>query len=159
MMRLRVGPAISKRRSRGVATIEAAIAIPLLMLLMFATVEIGRAFVQYTTLATAVRQAARYAAGEALLGTTQTVFISPDLNAETRNLTVFGNAVGTGSPRLPGLAVTQVTVSDAGSNNVLVSAEYPYQPLFGAQLPTFGVGEGPISMAFDMRIDVTMRAL
>lgn len=159
MMRLRVGLAISKGRSRGVATIEAAIAIPLLMLLMFATVEIGRAFVQYTTLATAVRQAVRHVAGEALLGTTQTVFISPALAVETRNLAVFGNTVGTGSPRLPGFSATQVTVSDAGSNNVLVSAVYPYQPLFGAQLPTFGAGEVPASMAFDMRIDVTMRAL
>ena len=33
-------------------------------------------------------------AGKALLGTTQTVFISPDLLAETRNLAVYGNEAG-----------------------------------------------------------------
>ncbi len=155
----RSGLANARRHSRGVATVEAAIAIPLLLLLIFATVEVGRAFVQYTILANSVRNAARHAAGEALLGTTQTVYISAALLAETRNLTVYGNEAGSGSPQLPGLAPGQVTVSDAGNNNVLVSAVYPYQPLFGAQLPTFGTSSTPISTAFDMRIDVTMRAL
>lgn len=138
---------------------EAAIAIPLLLLLVCATVEISRAYIQYTVLANTVRNAARHLAGKALLGTTQTVSISIGLIAETRNLAVYGNEAGTGSPKLPGLSTGQVMVSNAGGNNVLVSAVYPYQPLFGAQLPTFGVRNGPISSAFNMQIDVTMRAL
>jgi len=146
-------------RERGVATIEAAVSIPLLLLLTFATVEIGRAFVQYTVLANSVRNAARHLAGKALLGTTQTIFISTALLTETRNLAVYGNEAGSGSPKLPGLTAAQVTVLDAGSNNVRVTATYPFQPLFGAQLPRFGVGSAPISTAFNMNIDVTMRAL
>jgi Flp pilus assembly protein TadG len=149
----------SARRARGVATVEAAIAIPLLLLLIFATVEIGRAFVQYAVLANTVRNAARHLAGRALLGTTQTVSISPGLYAETLNLVVYGNETGSGSPTLPGLSTAQVTVSNAGANNVRVSAAYPFQPLFGTQLPTFGASSSPVSMTFDMRIDVTMRAL
>ena len=148
----------SRRRARGVATIEAAITLPLLLLLMFVTAEISRAFVQYTILASSVRNASRHLASKALLGTTQTVFISPALLAETRNLAVYGNQAGSGLPQLPGLSIAQVTVSDAGGSNVLVSAMYPYQPLFSAGLPTLGIG-GPVSMVFDMRIDVTMRAL
>jgi Flp pilus assembly protein TadG len=157
--RRRRNPTGSPRRERGVATIEAAIAIPLLLLLTFATVEIGRAFVQYAVLANSVRNAARHLAGKASLGTTQTVFISAGLLAETRNLAVYGNEAGTGVPKLPGLATGQVSVTDAGGNNVRVSAAYPFQPLFGAQLPTFGTSSSPISTAFDMHIDVTMRAL
>lgn len=149
----------SRRAARGTATIEAAITIPLLLLLVFATVELGRAFVQYTILANAVRNAARHVAGEALLGATQTVFISTNLLTEARNLVVYGNEAGTGTPRLPGLVPGQITVSDAGENNVLVTATYPYQPLFGATLPTLSTSAGPIVTAFNMNIAVTMRAL
>jgi Flp pilus assembly protein TadG len=147
------------RHTRGIATVEATIALPLLLLLMFATAEFGRAFVQYTTLANSVRNAARHVAGRALLGTTQTVFISPALLAEARNLAVYGNEAGSGSPRLPGFSTGQVTVSDAGENNVLITAVYPYQPVFGPRLPTPVVSGAPVSTAFNMRIDVTMRAL
>lgn len=149
----------SRKRARGVATIEAAIALPLLLLLMFGTVEAGRAFVQYTVLASAVRNAARHAAGKALLGTTQTVFISPTLLTETRNLVVYGNEVGSGAPRLPSLATGQITVTDAGNSNVQVTALYPYQPLFRPRLPTLGAGGTGVSTAFNMQIVVTMRAL
>jgi Flp pilus assembly protein TadG len=149
----------SARHARGVATVEAAIVLPLLLLLMLATVEIGRAFVQYTILANSVRNAARHLSGKALLGTTQTIFINAGLLAETRNLAVYGNEAGSGSPKLPGFSPGQIAVSDAGGNNVLVSVVYPYQPLFGVQLPTFGVTNDPISSAFNMSIDVTMRAL
>ena len=149
----------STKRERGVATVEAAMAIPVLLLLTFATVEVGRAFVQYAVLANTVRNAARHLAAKASLGTTQTVFISAALLAETRNLAVYGNEIGTGTPKLPGLSAGQVLVSDAGGNNVRVSASYPFQPLFGAQLPTFGTSSSPISTAFNMTIDVTMRAL
>jgi Flp pilus assembly protein TadG len=148
----------NKRRSRGIATIEAAITLPLLLLLMIAAVEVGRVFVQYTTLANAVRNAARHAAGEALLGTTQTVFISPALRTATKNLAVYGNTAGSGNPRLPRLSAAQITVSDAGANNVLVSAVYPYQGMFGPSLPEV-VSSGTIDTAFNLQIDVTMRAL
>jgi Flp pilus assembly protein TadG len=158
-MRRRSGLSSSAKYARGVATVEAAIAIPLLLLLIFATVEIGRAFVQYAVLANSVRNAARHLAGKALLGTTQIVFISPGLYAETRNLAVYGNEAGSGSPKLPGFSTAQVTVSDAGANNVRVSAAYPFQPLFGTQLPTFGANGSPVTTTFDMHIDVTMRAL
>jgi Flp pilus assembly protein TadG len=144
---------------RGAATVEAAIALPMLAFLMLATVELSRAFVQYTVLSDAVRDAARHAAGHALFGTTQKVSISPQLITDTRNLVVFGNQAGTGSAQLPGLTVQQVTLTDAGNNNVLVSAVYPFQPLFGSRLPSFGVGGGSPVMTFNMNIAVTMRAL
>jgi hypothetical protein len=147
-----------RHRERGAATVEAAIALPLLMFLMLAAVEIGRAFVQYTVLADASRNAARHVAETAMRGT-QRVTLSAALITEARNLVVYGNEVGTGTAMLPGLLPSQITVSDAGNNNVLVSAVYPYQPLFGARLPTFGATQAPITTAFNMNIAVTMRAL
>ena len=50
------------------------------------------------------------------------------------------------------------TVADAGSDNIEVTAAYPYQPIIGAVLPIFGIGES-IPLAFTMRIAVTMRAI
>jgi hypothetical protein len=149
----------SRRRSRGLATVEAVVTLPLLLLLMLVAVEIGRTFVQYTTLASAVRNASRHVAAHAMLGTTQTVWISPQILTSARNLVVYGNEAGTGSPRLPGLVPGQVTVRDAGGNNIEVSVTYPYQPLFGPNLRTFGAGSGSLPTAYNMRIDVTMRAL
>ena len=148
-----------RRSMRGVATVEAAMALPLLAFLMLATVELSRGFIQYTVLSDAVRNGARHAAGRALLGTTQKVNISTALITETRNLVVYGNQAGTGNAQLPGLTAQQVTVSDAGDNNVLVTALYPYQPLFGVRLPGFGVGGNSNTMTFNMQIAVTMRAL
>ena len=144
---------------RGVATVEAAIALPALAFLMLATVELSRAFIQYTVLCDAVRNGARHAAAGALFGTVQKVVITDDLRTETLNLVVYGNQAGTGSAQLPGLTIQQITLSDAGNNNVLVNALYPYQPLFGARLPSFGVGGSSPPMTFNMNIAVTMRAL
>ena len=42
-------------RQRGIATIEFAICAPILLLLMLATVEVGRMLIQYNTLNKAVR--------------------------------------------------------------------------------------------------------
>lgn len=145
-------------RERGAATIEAAIALPLLLFLMLAAVEISRAFVQYTVLADASRNAARHVAEVAMRGT-QRVSISSTLTTEARNLVVYGNEAGTGTAMLPGLLPSQISVSDAGNNNVLVSAVYPYQPLFGVRLPTFGATQSSITTTFNMSIAVTMRAL
>jgi Flp pilus assembly protein TadG len=159
MNRRRCGLTSSPRQARGLATVEAAITLPLLLLLMLATAEFSRAYVQYTILANSVRNAARHLAGKALLNTMPVVSITPSLLAETRNLAVYGNEAGTGSPKLPGFSTAQVTASDAGNTNVLISAVYPYQPLIGPELPTFGLGGGPVSTVFNMQIDVTMRAL
>ena len=48
---------------------------------------------------------------------------------------------------------------DAGNDNIRVTAVYPYQPMLGAALSTFGIGGGSISLAFPLRIDITMRAI
>jgi hypothetical protein len=109
-----------------------------------------------------VRDAARQVAGLALLGTTGTALLTPDLQVDARNLVVYGNVDGVGSPLLPALSVGQVvvSVSDAVNNLVTVQANYAYNPIVSPVLQTFGMGTGPgPSLAITLRASVTMRAL
>lgn len=146
------------QRERGIATIEFAIVVPVLLLLMFGVTEIGRALVRYNALTKAVQDGARYAAAYALLGSTGQVTIDAQLLTAVRNVVVFGNTAGTGSPTLTGLQPAQVQLIDAGGDQIRLDASYPYQPLFGAALPNFGLGSS-ISTSFMMQASVSMRAL
>ncbi len=142
----------------GIASVEFTLTLPLLLLLLLATAELGRMLSQYDTLTKAVRDGARYLAANALSGSTSTVQITSQVQTQTQCLVVTGNVNGTGSALLPGLAVGNVTVSDAGNGYVSVSASYTYQPMLGA-LPTFGLTASPISLAIPLTTTVVMRAL
>jgi Flp pilus assembly protein TadG len=149
---------IKRFKQAGVAAIEMVIVTPVLLLLILGVSELGKAFFQQNALNKSVRDGARQVSSFALLGTTGTVLVTADLVADARNLVVFGNVDGVGNPQLPAFAVNHVTVSDAGDNLVMVRADYPYIPIIGPVLETFGIGTGP-----DLRITLTasvrMRAL
>ena len=145
-------------RQRGVATIEFAIVVPVLLLLLFGVTEVGRALVRYNTLTKAVQDGARYAAAKGLLGTTGNVNVTAQLTTEVRNVVVYGNTAGAGTPVLAGLQPTQIQVIDAGGDEIRVEAAYPYTPLLGGTLPNFRLGSS-ISTGFVMQAAVTMRAL
>ena len=90
------------RNERGVQLAELAIVLPIFILLFAATAEFGRYFYEYTTLAKAARNGARYL-----------VTAKVDCNAgeDAKKLVVYGNTAGTGSPLLEGLEVSQVSVT------------------------------------------------
>lgn len=88
-----------KRSQRGVALVEFALVLPLLVLLAMITAEGGRALYQYNTLAKAVRDGARYLSMRVA---------SPENTSHAKNLVVFGNTAGVGDPLLPGLTLTNV---------------------------------------------------
>ena len=146
------------KKQRGVAMIEMVAVTPLMLLLVLGVAEVGKALVQYTALTKNVRDAARLVAGRALLGTTGTVMITPDLISQAANIATFGNIAGVGDPLLPSLSPAQVSVTDAGNDMVLVQVDYPYEPLFGPVLETFGFGTEP-NTAITLTASVTMRAL
>jgi len=143
------------RNERGVQLAELAIVLPLLALLFGATAEFGRYFHEYTTLAKAARVGARYLA-------TACVKSSEDLNA--KNLVVYGNAAGTGSPVLDGLDATNITITridSAGGSGfpetVTVGiTNFKFQPLFdlGGLMNNNG-----LSLNIDVKPSVTMRYL
>ena len=146
------------RNERGVQLAELAIVLPLLALMFGATAEFGRYFHEYTTLAKSARIGARYLA-------TACVKSSEDLNA--KNLVVYGNAAGTGSPVLAGLDPSYITITRRDSTGAVMVAGVPqtvtvdvtnfkFQPLFnlGGLMNNNG-----LSLNIDVKPSVTMRYL
>lgn len=136
---------VSSRFSRdteGAILVEALIALPVLLLLTLGILEFGNMMWQRQQLQVGVRDAARYwsrcrpvANGAAFM---------PCTAAQARNIAVFGNPQGSGNPRVPGFATTDVTVepgtpdpTPGPTDLVTVSASMNYQgsPFFSA---TFG---------------------
>ncbi|MET0656800.1 MAG: TadE/TadG family type IV pilus assembly protein [Steroidobacteraceae bacterium] len=146
-----------KTRVRGLATVEFAICAPLLLLLMFATAELGRLFFQYNTLTKAVRDGARYVATHSAVGTTRVVNITTQVRTATQNLVVGGNTSANGTPLLPNLTPANVSVTNPGNGFVTVSATYTFNPVLGS-LPRF-VSSGSINLAIPLSATVTLRAL
>ena len=156
------GQFLGKRRSRGVAAVEFAITVPILILVMLITAEFGRAFVHYEKLAFATRSAARYVSQNAISGTSGVVTIPEDVKTAARNLLVYGTTLAGESPLLPGLTADpeHVTVIDAGDKNIEVQVNYSYRPIVGDVVPLFfdSGTAGPL-FASKLRISVTMKAI
>ena len=145
------------KRQRGTALVETAICLPLLLFVMLAAGEVTFAFLQHNTLTKAVRDGARYAAGVARKGTLGYSLDANEIN-ETKNLVVYGNQAGTGTPVLPNLAVAAVTVTELGEHFVDVHATYAYTGILGSVLPSFGLGPD-LSLSFNLEASVRMRSL
>ena len=141
----------------GFASVEFVIVTPVLLMLIFAIAEVGRALVQYATLSNAVRNSLRFVAGEALQGSTGVIAVNAALRTQGQNLVAYGRTAA-GTPVLPGLNPAQVTVTSPGNGNITVSAVYPYTPIIGPTLPTFGIAQ-PISLIFNLTVTSTMQAI
>jgi Flp pilus assembly protein TadG len=150
-----------RRRQAGLAVIEFVLAAPVLLLLLFSSVEFGHYLIEYSILSDAVRDATRYVAGQALSGQSGVMLQGAawtTLAAQGQNLAAYGNMAGTGTALLPSLATSQITVTeDITNNNVTVTAAYAYQSLFGAAMPDFMGGN--IATNFTLTISTAMRAL
>jgi Flp pilus assembly protein TadG len=141
---------------RGLAMTEFVIVLPVMLLLMLATAELGRAFYQYNILTKAVRDGARYLASNAIQGTTGVINIS-GAQAATKNLVVYGNTTGNGSPLLEGWSTSTVAATAVDKIHVQVGATFLFKPIF-SKLPTFGFGND-IELGMTFQASVTMRAL
>lgn len=144
-------------RQEGTALVETVLCLPVLLFLMLAAGEVTNAFLQHNTLAKAVRDGARYAAGEAI-NNAKVFNLSPEVISETRSLVVYGVTTGTGTPVLPNLTVDDVAVLDLGSEHLEVSVAYAYTGIIGSVLPAFGFGPDN-SLAFNLQASVRMRGL
>ena len=144
-----------RRDDRGVQLVELAIVLPILMLLFAGVAEFGRYFYEYSTVAKSARLGARYLASKSVTST------GTNWQANAKNLVVFGNTAGTGSPILTGLSTANVTVEYQGGTAgvpdlVKVSiVNYKHQPVFdlGRMLNT------SLSLNVDVKPSVTMRYL
>ncbi len=141
---------------RGVQLLEVAIVLPIMFMFFGAVAEFGRYFYEYTTLAKAARLGARYMATKSLNSASQ------NWGLNTKNLVVFGNEAGTGTPILYGLTVNNVDLQYAGGSysggtgvpdKVTVTIiNFKHQPIFDlGQLTKSG-----ISLNVDVKPSVTM---
>ncbi|MEP6570779.1 MAG: TadE family protein [Acidobacteriota bacterium] len=138
---------------RGMQLVELAIVIPIFVILFAATAEFGRYFYEYTTLAKASRAAARYLA---------TAAVNSTEDGKAKNIVVYGNSAGTGSPILPGMTTANVTIARQGGVPVLPQTvsvaitSFKHQPLFdlGALIKV-----PSLSLNVDLKPSVTMRYL
>jgi Flp pilus assembly protein TadG len=146
------------KRQQGVALVEFALVLPLLLVMMLVTTELGRALYQYNSIVKSVREAARYLAvrlpGTAVSDTEKAVV------GKAKNIVVFGSPSATGLSVVPGLSLSNVpdpVWSTTGTyptfNVVTVTVQnYTFRPLFGS---VFGVRFN--SMTFSP-IRATMRS-
>jgi Flp pilus assembly protein TadG len=123
---------------QGVALVEFAFVLPLLLVLSLLGAELGRAVYRYNSIAKVVRDAARYLSVQ-----------TPGTHvAEARNLILYGNVAGTGPLLDSALTATNVpapTWQTAGSNPLINTVTirvsgYQFRPMitnmFGARLAT-----------------------
>jgi Flp pilus assembly protein TadG len=139
-----------KTRHQGVALVEFALVLPLLLVLSLAATELGRAVYRYNTTAKAVRDAVRYLAVQ-----------TPGTHkAEARNLVVYGNTAGTGPLLDDGLTAAKVpdpTWQPAGSNPLINTVTvrvhgYQFRPMIANM---FGTAFATITFS---DISATMRS-
>jgi len=146
-----------KTREKGAALVELALILPLLLLLTFITTEFGRAMFEYNAITKSTRNAVRYLSYQTP-GTRIT---------EARNLIVYGNLGGTGTPLVRGLTLANVPAASCCSwtltgttpviNTVTVRVtSYTYHALFPS---VFGIVFGNATGNFTFStITATMRA-
>ena len=143
-------------KQSGVALVEFALIVPLLLLLTFVTTEFGRALFQYNILTKSVRDGVRYLTPYNP-GDAAKILIA-------KNLVVYGNPAGTGAPLVIGLTTSLVpdpvwqktTGSAPNFNTVTITVTgYNFRPLLASAFGlSFANGNGDIPFA---PISATMR--
>ena len=133
------------KNQRGLAAVEFAIVVPVMLFLMMATAEFGRVFYHYNTLTKAVQTGARYAS-RPLLKTSELTNIDAAFVQRIQNFVVYGNENGGGTAVLDGLTATSSNVAistSAADKTITIEAKYNYTfvvlndfTLFGFSLPT-----------------------
>ena len=144
-----------KRDDRGLQLVELAITVPIMVLLFAAAAEFGRYFQEYTTLAKGNRVAARYLATACINGADDTA---------AKNLVVYGNTAGTGSPIVNGLGIANVSIVRAagGVPTVGFPETVTVKIVNFNHSPLFNLGQlmgNSVSLNIAVKPSVTMRYL
>lgn len=164
--------------ARGTAAVELALVLPVFLMVLLGTAELGRALYQYNTLNASVRDGAQFLARYSVVAGYVTLshkINDTDTNTveqTARNLIVYGVPTLTGAcattpascALLKGMdpdadvTITAVTPAGAGGPTyVKVDGQYKFLKLF-AFLPTFGFG-GNVAEPGTMKASVTMAGL
>jgi Flp pilus assembly protein TadG len=112
------------RWQRGVAAVELGILLTPLILMVLGASEYGRAIHNYNMVVKSTRDAVRYLTQ---FPASDAANPSPASVSAAKNLVVFGNTAGTGSPLVAGLSLSNVDWCD----NYRCSATHALQPTGG----------------------------
>jgi Flp pilus assembly protein TadG len=147
----------SHRTQHGVALVELALIIPMLLLLTLVTTEFGRAMYEYNAVVKSTRDAVRYLSVQ-----------TPNTHVtEARNLIVYGNTAGTGARLARGLSLANVpagsccTWQAAGAGPIITTvtvrvSSYTFHSMFPSVMGVaFADANGNIVFS---EITATMRA-
>ncbi|MBY4675737.1 TadE/TadG family type IV pilus assembly protein [Marinobacterium arenosum] len=149
--------------------VEVTIALPLILLLMLVTAEVGRLLYQYNTLTKAQRAGANYLARNTSEGEIPDHIANPETPGtkanQAANLVVFGQIDPNNPPVTPplkpvleGLQLSDVSFSNpAGTDEIVVQVSYAFTPMLLTELPTF-YGD-PIPLEFPISSSVSVKAL
>ena len=141
------------REESGVQLVELAIVLPVFLMLFGAAAEFGRYFYEYTTLDKATRAASRYLATAAVDSTEDT---------RAKNIVVYGNMDGTGTPIVSGLTTANVVITRSGGVPTLPQTVTVQISGFKHQ-PVFDLGKlinvPSLSLNIDVKPGSTMRYL
>lgn len=150
------------RSQGGLAAVELALALPLLVMVMLAVAELGRAFYQYNALQKTTRDGLAFLASSAR--NNAGVIPNPlpaSLVETTENLIVYGLPVQAegAEPLLPEFDPEEdVELLSPDADHVQANVSYTYIPALLSIIPTFGFGDG-IQVPIDLEVTLTMRAL
>jgi Flp pilus assembly protein TadG len=114
------------RDESGAAIIEFALVTPLLLVLVWGIIETGRAFYTINTLASAVRDGARYGAAACPLAANGTPNLDLCRPAIRDVVTTAFQAIG---PPLASDSVLANVVGAGQDTRIQVTASYPYSPI------------------------------
>ena len=148
MSRLRHFARSFARDQNGAAAAEMALVMPILLILMFGAMELGKFFLDQHVVVKSVRDGARYAARQPFAAYSDCA-VSSDVTTQTQNLTRTGQGTAGGVARLSywtNSASVSVSVacdtsgdyegiyrgSTTGAPVVTVSASVPYTPLLAS---------------------------
>jgi Flp pilus assembly protein TadG len=152
-IRARLRMARFARSERGIQLAEMAIVLPLFLILFAATAEFGRFFYEYSTLAKGARAGSRYLIS---------VGATADEDLAAKNIVVYGNPDGTGTPIIKGLTTGNVQIirepvgASVPATIKVQIANYKYQPIFDLGKMT---KNSSLSLNVDVKPSVTMRYL
>jgi Flp pilus assembly protein TadG len=122
-----------KIKQKGSSTVEFAIMLPLLLLLVVMVAEFGILFYRLNAVTKSVQIAARY------LSDVSVNNANTDTDkTKARNLAVYGNAAGTGTPVVPGFTAANIVITNPISQHVQVEvSNYNSSLILGNGLNAF----------------------
>ena len=148
-------------RILGIAAVEMAIVLPLLLLLLTPVAELGRAFIQYSRLSHRVQAGARFVADNAFQGSTGVPSLTPEVRQRAINQVLYGRTASSPQDPLavPGLTAQHLFIEVTTGGQVTLSADYTYQPMIAGLLPMFGFADDLDISALRLQPRAVMRAL